>query len=266
MAKVRISLSLDDALMKAFDAQHGEGTRSEAFEALMKRSVGARQTAVILAGGPAEGLWSADAKTYRPLIPIKGRPLLAHTLERLREAGFSDIIIMGSRKVNAAIFAEFENGASSGVNIRYVEEKKHEGSANTFALAKPYISGSFLFVPCDHYFDFSLPTIQKFHSRQENPATLAVYYGTGFEWTKSSLVTVDGSLITKYWEKPGKPESHLIATMTGFAEPEIFSLIEPRGSLDAQFAKLSRNGKLSGCLVSGNFANIHSKKDAELVR
>jgi len=79
-------------------------------------------------------------------------------------------------------------------------------------------------------------------------------------------VLVDGSLITRYWEKPGRPESHLIATMTGFAEPSLFSLLEPRGSLDAQFAKLSNMGRLSGCLVSGNFANIHSKKDADAVR
>ncbi|VVC03247.1 UTP--glucose-1-phosphate uridylyltransferase AglF [Candidatus Burarchaeum australiense] len=266
MAKVRVSLSLDEGLMKEFDAQHGEGTRSEAIEGLIGRSVGAKRTAVVLAGGPAEGLWSADAHTYRPLIPVKGKPLLAHSLERLREAGFTDIMIVGSHKVNAAIFNEFENGASAGVSLKYVEEKEHNGSAHTLALARPHISGTFLFVPCDHYFTFDLSTVLKFHRRQDNPVTLAVYYGTGFAWTKSSLVMMDGSLITRYWEKPAKSESHLVATMTGFAEPEIFSLLEAKGPLDAQFARLSKLGKLSGCLVSGEFANVHSKKDAASVR
>jgi NDP-sugar pyrophosphorylase family protein len=266
MGKARVSLSLDGGLLRQFDAQHGGGNRSEAFEELMRKGLGRRLSAVILAGGPERGLWSEDAKKYRPLIHIKGKPLLAHSIDKLREAGFSEILVVGSQKLNSAIFSMFGNGESSGIAIKYVEEKQHEGSAHTLSLARQHVSGTFLFLPCDHYFDFDLSTVLKFHQRQDNPATLAIYYGTGFEWTKSSLVMVDGSLITRYWEKPTKPESHLVATMTGFAEPELFTLMEPRGSLDAQFAKLSKAGKLSGCLVSGNFANIHSKKDADLVK
>ncbi|MFA6036320.1 MAG: sugar phosphate nucleotidyltransferase [Candidatus Micrarchaeia archaeon] len=266
MGKVRVSLSLDEKLLKQFDEQQGNDNRSEAFEGLIQRSLGAKRTAVVLAGGPERALWSEDAHAYRPLIKVKGRPLLAHTLEKLMENGFSEVVVVGSSKVNTAIFNEFGNGEQVGMPIKYVEEKEHEGSAHTLSLAKQHVSGTFLFLPCDHYFDFSLSTIFDFHRRQDNPVTLAVYYGTSFEWTKSSLVMMDGSLITRYWEKPSKPESHLVATMTGFAEPSLFPLLEPRGSLDAQFAKLSRMNKLSGCLVSGNFANIHSKKDADAVK
>lgn len=266
MGKARVSLSLDEALLQRFDAQHPAGNRSEAFEDLLRRGLGKSLTAVLLAGGPDKGLWSEDARKYRPLIPVRGKPLLAHSIEHLKAAGFSEIIVVGSHKVNSAIFSVFGNGESSGIAIKYVEEKEHEGSAHTLSLARPHVSGTFLFLPCDHYFDFDLSTVLKFHERQDNPATLAIYYGTGFEWTKSSLVMVDGSLITRYWEKPAKPESHLVATMTGFAEPSLFSLLEPRGPLDAQFAKISKAGKLSGCLVSGNFANIHTKKDADGVK
>lgn len=266
MGKIRVSLSLDEKLLKQFDEQQGGDNRSEAFEGLMQRSVGAKRTAVILAGGPEKGLWSEDARAYRPLIRVKGRPLLAHTLEKLREASFSEVVVVGSSKVNTAIFNEFGNGEQMGLPIKYVEEKEHEGSSHTLSLAKQHVGGTFLFLPCDHYFDFDLRTVFDFHRRQDNPVTLAVYYGTSFEWTKSSLVMMDGSLITRYWEKPLKAESHLIATMIGFAEPSLFSIIEQKGPLDSQFSKLSRMGKLSGCLVSGNFANIHAKKDADAVK
>jgi len=254
-------------VLKEFDGSYGSrfSSRSEAFEELVRSSLNARRTAVVLAGGPAKWLWAPDAKCYRPLIRFMGAPLIVHLLKRMKASGIGEAVVVGSHEVNSSIFTVAENGSSLGMKIKYVEEKEHNGSAHTLSLAEPHVSGPFAFAACDHYFDFSLSTIYDFHARQGLPATLAVYYGTAFEWTKSSLVRIDGSLITQYWEKPARPESHLIATMTGFAQPEIFDLIEPHGSLDAQFAKLSASNKLAGCLVSGNFANIHSKKDADAV-
>ncbi len=268
MSKTRVSLSLNEKLLKDFDNQLGSSfpSRSEAFEYLLKRSLGAKKSAVILAGGPAKGLWVSDAKTYRPLIKVKGRPLIVDTLLKLRTSGISEAIIIGSHEVNAAIFNEVGNGSFLGIPVKYVEEREHKGSAHTFWLAREYVKGTFLFLPCDHYFEFDLNTILEFHRKQESLITLAVYYGTRFEWTKTSLVRIDGPLITEYWEKPIKPQSHLIATMIGYAEPELFSLLDSKGALDSQFAKLSKRKKLSGCLLSGNFVNVHSKKDASIVK
>jgi len=268
MGKTRVSLSLDEKLMKQFDGELASSfsSRSEAIEYLVRRSLGAKRSAVILAGGPAKGLWVPDAKTYRPLVRVKGKPLIADTLQKLRASGISEAIVVGSHKVNSAIFNEVGNGSSLGIPVKYVEEKEHKGSAHTLWLAREHLKGTFLFLPCDHYFDFDLNTIFSFHRKQESLITLAVYYGTAFEWTKTSLVRMDGPLITEYWEKPAKPQSHLIATMTGYAEPEAFALLDSKGSLDSQFAKLSKMRKLSGCLVSGSFVNVHSKKDAAIVK
>ena len=268
MGKMRVSLSLDVKLLKDFDDQLGSSfpSRSEAFEYLLQRGLGSKRSAVILAGGPANGLWVPEAKAYRPLMHVKGRPLIVDTLLKLRTSGISEAIILGSHELNAAIFNEVGNGSSLGIPVKYVEERDHHGSANTLWLARDYVKGTFLFLPCDHYFDFDLNTIMDFHRKQESLITLAVYYGTDFEWTKTSLVRMDGPLITEYWERPAKPQSHLIATVIGFAEPELFSLLDSKGPLDSQFSKLSRQRKLSGCLVSGNFVNVHSKKDASLLK
>jgi len=241
-------------------------SRSEAIEHLLKKSLNAKRPAVILAGGPASALWMKDAKTYRPLVKVKGKPLIIDTLLKLRASGLSEAIIIGSHKVNSAIFNEVGNGSSLGIKVKYVEEHEHKGSAHTFWLSREYVKGTFLFLPCDHYFDFDLATILVYHKKQEALLTLAVYYGTAFEWTKTSLVRMDGPLITEYWEKPSKPQSHLIATMIGYAEPETFAMLDPKGSLDSQFAKLSKMRKLSGCLVSGSFVNIHSKKDVSILK
>jgi len=50
-------------------------------------------TAVILSAGLGTRMRPLTAATPKPLLPLGGKPILAHTLERLREAGVKRIIV-----------------------------------------------------------------------------------------------------------------------------------------------------------------------------
>jgi N-acetyl-alpha-D-muramate 1-phosphate uridylyltransferase len=50
-------------------------------------------TAVILSAGLGTRMRPLTASTPKPLLPLGGKPVLAHTLERLREAGVKRIIV-----------------------------------------------------------------------------------------------------------------------------------------------------------------------------
>jgi len=50
-------------------------------------------TAVILSAGLGTRMRPLTASTPKPLLPLGGKPILAHTLERLREAGVKRIIV-----------------------------------------------------------------------------------------------------------------------------------------------------------------------------
>jgi len=50
-------------------------------------------TAVILSAGLGTRMRPLTATTPKPLLPLSGRPILAHTLERLEEAGVKRIIV-----------------------------------------------------------------------------------------------------------------------------------------------------------------------------
>lgn len=266
MAKIRVSISIDKSVLEKLDREvDGEtvNSRSEAIERIIDKHVSERKKCVILAGGKPVNLYVKSAKCYRPLLDIGGRTLIEDILAKVTKAGFSEIIIIGGKEVLSEIYKKI--GEGKDVVIEYIEEKTHLNSANTLLLAKPKIKDTFLFVPCDHYFEVDLQAMEKYHKHQGGLATLAVYSGTDYVWSKSSIVDLDGNLITKYEEKPEKNKTFLTALMMGFLEPEVFNLIPKNLSYSLQddvFTELAKKKQLYGYLYSGVWKNIHTKEDA----
>ncbi|KKU49466.1 MAG: Nucleotidyl transferase [Parcubacteria group bacterium GW2011_GWA2_47_10] len=97
MSKVRLTITLEEDLLKRVDSAI-DGTkirnRSHAIESLLKSSLSPTTTKVlILAGGEGVKFRPLTYELPKALIPIRGRPLLEHTLMSLRHQGFSEVII-----------------------------------------------------------------------------------------------------------------------------------------------------------------------------
>jgi len=264
MSKVRISLSMEKGVLEKLDREVDGKTilsRSEAAEKIIDRYISQKKKCVILAGGKAENLRSGDR--YRPLLLVNGKPLILDITEKVRHAGYENIIIIGSKEVLSSIFRVL---GESG--IEYVEEREHLGTAKTIALARPKINQTFLFLPCDHYFELDLVQMEQYHKQNKGVATLAVYSGKKYRWQTSSIVELEGNLITSYVEHPKESESFLTSLLIGFAEPEIFNYI-PNAQLNYSlqeevFTELAKKKKLVGYLFSGKWKNIHTKADAKI--
>ncbi|MBI5176508.1 NTP transferase domain-containing protein [Candidatus Micrarchaeota archaeon] len=265
--KTRLSVSIDSRLASRLDSASAGGSRSAVVERALGAFLSANATGVILAGGPARNLFVGEVGQYRPLVQIgkedgKETPV-QNILGRFAQAGIGRALVVGSREVNAAIFSRLGGGPVSGVSLEFIEEKEHGGSLHTLSLALPRAGSEFAFAACDHYLGFSLRELREFHERAGNPLTLGVYAGTAFEWSKTSVVRMQGSIIEKYWERPQKPESHIVSTMAGFANADAFYGMKMEGSIEAAFEKLAGRGMLHGFIVQGDFVNIHSRRDAE---
>lgn len=266
--KTRVSISMDKEILGKLDKEIDNiniFSRSEAIEKIVEKYVSEKKKCVILAGGEPSKLYMPELKCFRPLINIKGRTLIRDIIEKVRKARYEDILIIGSKEVLSAIYNEIGDGKSLKASIEYLEEKDHIGSAKTLNLAKPHIKNTFLFLPCDHYFEINLEEVEAYHRRNKGTATLVIYSGTEHEWKKSSIVSLEGNVITKYIEKPKNAETHLTSMMIGFAEPEIFESV-PEGKItwslqENVFAALAKRGRLIGYVFSGNWKNIHSKED-----
>lgn len=271
MRKRKISLSLDEKLIRHLDKYVDNLTynsRSGVIEEFLTHYLTQNRQCVILAGGNPENLWIDELKVYRPLVNLNGKTLIEQIIQKILEINYNNIIIVGSKKVIVQIFDKVGDGSSLGCNIKYIEEKKTKNLGNTLSLAKPFVKDSFLFTLCDHYFDFDLKKLEKIHMSNNFISTIAIYGGARFKWEKTAMVELDGDMITSYWEFPVKKETHLVSTLVGFAEPEIFNYISDSNcSLQSDVLQtLIKQKKLGGAILSGNFVNIHTKKDAELAK
>jgi NDP-sugar pyrophosphorylase family protein len=266
----RISMTIDKEILRKLDSMV-DGikirSRSNAIESILRETFSEGTMAVILAGGDPERLKIGN--TLRPLVDIGGKTLIEDMIEKTKKAEITNILIVGQPKMLSEIFKKIGNGKDAGVKITYIEEDAAQGSAKTLELAKPFIRSTFLFMPCDHYFNFDIKEMLRFHRLQNDTVTLGVYAQTEFSWN-TSVVQVDGSKIIDYEEFSKKPKSHLRGIMVGFAEPSIMNYIPPghiKYSLQEDvFRSLVKERKMSAFLISGDWVNLHEEKDVHLIR
>lgn len=78
-------------------------------------------TAMILAAGRGQRMRPLTDHVPKPLLPLAGKPIIVHLIERLRAAGFRELVVnhahLGSRLV-----AALGDGARYGVRIVYSDE------------------------------------------------------------------------------------------------------------------------------------------------
>lgn len=148
--------------------------------------------AVIMAGGKGTRLADLTKNEIpKPMVPVFGKPLLEWQLEKLKENGITELIMivgyLGDR-----IKDYFKDGTEFGVRIEYLEEKEPLGTAGSFYYLKKYLHDqNFLVIFGDVFFDIEVERIIKFHESKDALATLFVHPNSHpFD---SDLVTLDES-------------------------------------------------------------------------
>jgi NDP-sugar pyrophosphorylase family protein len=268
--KKRISMTISEEVLKRLDSiVDGVNirSRSEALETIAARHLEGNKTAVFLGGGEPERLKIGGQ--FKPLLRVKGKPLIVHNLEALKSSGFRRIFFIGSSSLIGECFKVLGNGSSYGVEINYIEEKRALGNAKTLQLAEGHLKSTFLILPVDNYFDFDLAQLSRTHSLHNAVMTLAVQ-STRESLSDLGVVEMAGDQIIGYEEKPRNPKTFLTSAFVSVCDPKIFDYI-PKGSVKwtlqtEVFPRLVKERKLYGCMVSGTAVNIHSERDLEKIR
>ena len=115
--------------------------------------------AMILAAGRGERMRPLTDRVPKPLIPVGGRPLIAHLIERLARAGYTDLVVNVSHLADQ-VERELGDGARLGVNIAYSHEAVALETGGGIAYALPLLGrGPFLVVNSDIYCDYDFARI-----------------------------------------------------------------------------------------------------------
>src|SRR5581483_3121236 len=161
------------------------------------------QKAMILAGGKSTRLGAIGAQLPKPMLCLRGRPVLEWTIERLRDTGITDIVI-NLHHARDAIPAHFGDGSSWGVQIAYSVEDELLGTAGAVRRARGLLEdGTFLLLYGDTVLDWDPTPMVLAHKKRTPLATIAV--AEVDDPARLGVVCLDTEdRITAFFEKPGR--------------------------------------------------------------
>ena len=93
--------------------------------------------AVLLAAGRGTRMRELTQELPKPMLPVRGKPVLQHIIEGLREAGLADfLIIVGWHGEVVREF--FSDGSKLGVRMEYVTQVVQDGTGKVVELAREF--------------------------------------------------------------------------------------------------------------------------------
>lgn len=154
---------------------------------------------VVMAGGVGSRLRPFTENCPKPLVPVSGKPLLQHIIERAKLEGFTHFILSVNYLAHM-IEDFFGDGSNFGVKIEYLHESSPLGTAGALAFLNPRPCEPFVVTNGDVITDIRYGELLDFHIRQEAVATMAV---SAHEWQHPfGVVQMQGVEIVGFEEKP----------------------------------------------------------------
>ncbi len=171
--------------------------------------------AFVLAGGFATRLWPLTEQRAKPLLPLAGKPLLTHIVEKIPEP------IPVTVSTNVAFGDSMQEWARTlnrpNLRVRIEHTRNDDEKLGTLGAAAQWITqdkidDDVLLLTGDNYFGFSLNTFVD----QFGDAPLVAAYDIGDRAKASAFGTIvpdsDGTTIMAFEEKPKEPKSSLVST------------------------------------------------------
>lgn len=156
-------------------------------------------TMVIMAGGKGTRLRPHTESCPKPMLPVAGKPMLEHILERAKVEGFTRFVL-AVHYLGHMIEEHFGDGHKFGVRIDYLREDKPLGTAGALSLLSPRPQLPFVVTNGDVMTDIRYGELLDFHQRHGAAATMAVRV---HEWQHPfGVVRMDGVDIVGFEEKP----------------------------------------------------------------
>jgi mannose-1-phosphate guanylyltransferase len=132
--------------------------------------------ALVLAAGRGTRLRPLTDYVPKPMLPVRGTPLLEWALYPLILAGFRDLVIAVSHLADQ-IEHHFGDGAHLGARIAYSRGAAPAGKAGEIWRARallPHDEEPYLVIPGDTITDLDYPALMAFHRAHGGPVTVAL--------------------------------------------------------------------------------------------
>ncbi len=167
---------------------------------------------VIMAGGEGTRLRPYTENCPKPMLPVAGKPMLQHIIERAKSQGFSRFLL-SLNYLGEIIRNYFGDGSAFGVTIAYVTENEPLGTAGSLSIIDPRPDKPFVVTNGDVLTDIDYRELLDFRELLDAEAVMAVRL---YDWTNPyGVVEMKGVDITGFVEKP-VTRSHINAGVYAF--------------------------------------------------
>ena len=194
------------------------------------------RSAVLLAAGRGTRMRELTEDLPKPMIPVRGKPILLHIIEGLRSAGVERVQIIVGYKADV-VRDFFGNGSAFGVAVEYATQVVQDGTGRVVELSRDFVGeqpfvlsyGDILVAPENYAKLTAMEDAEALVSVKRNEAEMA----------KGGCVVVDDHMcLTDLIEKPeGKPPSPWYNAGVYSFRPSIFEFTarlqrSPRGEYE----------------------------------
>jgi NDP-sugar pyrophosphorylase family protein len=212
----------------------------------------------ILAGGLATRLRPLTEKVPKVLLPVAGRPFLAHQLELLKEQGIGRAVLCLGYLGNL-VEKEFGDGRNFGVHLEYsYDGPKLLGTGGALRQALPKLGKEFFVLYGDSYLTVPFAPIAAAFEKSRKCGLMTVYRNEGL-YDTSNLVFQGGEIVA-YEKKIRLPEMRHIDYGLSLFRASVFEEWPVRQAFDLAevLQKLVATDDLAGFEVKERFYEIGS--------
>lgn len=225
---------------------------------------------VVLAGGTGTRLYPLTKIINKHLLPVGKLPMICHGLNKLREAGVEELMLIIG-KHSAGLYTQLlGSGEEWGIQLTYRIQEEAGGIAQALALAESFIgnSGKFIVLLGDNLFEDSLqPYIDTF---RQQPSGARVLLKQVADPRRYGVPELKDGRIVQIEEKPEQPQSHYCVTGMYMYDQEAFRIaktLKPSGRGELEITDVNNAyaaaGKLSYDVLpgwwtdAGTFESLH---------
>jgi dTDP-glucose pyrophosphorylase len=159
---------------------------------------------MIMAGGRGERLRPLTDSVPKPMLPLAGKPIIEHNINRLTTYGIEKIYI-SVKYLGQQIVDYFGDGSSKDIQIEYINEEKPLGTAGALSLVDNFETEYILLMNSDLFTDVDLEDLYLQVIEQDAvmgiasiPYTLKVPYALFDEKDKRINGFTEKPIITNY--------------------------------------------------------------------
>jgi len=129
--------------------------------------------AALLAGGLGTRIRAVAGDTPKVLLPVEGRPFLAHILDRLHAQGVPEVVLCLGHAADR-VWDAARAAAPEGLRLTASREPEARGTGGAVKLALPLLGSPFFILNGDTLLDAPLAPLMKLHLRREAAITLSL--------------------------------------------------------------------------------------------